>query len=67
MRYSTHSNRSANASMKILDALRLRPLTSEPYCLCAADEDGVFESVVRFGGAGPLGAGGDDLLETKKK
>jgi hypothetical protein len=52
--------------MKTLDALRLRPLTSEPYCPCAADEDGVFESVARFGGAGPLGAGGDKLLETKK-
>jgi hypothetical protein len=52
--------------MKILDALRLQPLTSEPYCPCAADEHGVFDSVARLGGGGALGASGDKLLEMKK-
>jgi hypothetical protein len=51
--------------MKILGALRLRLLTSEPYCPCAADEDGVFGGVARIGAA-VLGAG-DNLLERKKK
>jgi hypothetical protein len=57
MRYSTHSKRSANASMKTLDALRLQPLTSEPYCPHAAGE-APGGSVARFLGAAPPGAGG---------
>ena len=49
-RYSTHSNRSANAPMKTLDALRPQPLTSEHYC---PHDDGV------QGGAAILGGGGN--------
>jgi hypothetical protein len=59
MRYSRRSRRSASASMKTLDALRLQPLTSEPYCPHAAGE-APGGSVARFLGAAPPGAGGDN-------
>ena len=55
MRYSTHSRRSVNASMKTLDALPLQPPTSEPYYLHAADE-APGGSVALLLGAAPLGA-----------
>jgi hypothetical protein len=38
-RYSTHSNRSANAPTKTLGGLRSQPLTSEHYCPRAAVRD----------------------------
>lgn len=37
--------------MKTSDGLRLQPLTSELYCLHAAEEDGVFNSIARLGAA----------------
>jgi hypothetical protein len=66
MRYSTHSRRSANASMKTLDALRLQPLTSEPYCLHAAEEEVALGSVALLVGAAPFGALAIRLPERKK-
>ena len=55
MRYSTHSNRSVNASMKTLDALPLQLPTSEPYYLHAAGEAPGGSAALL--GAAPLGAG----------